>query len=195
MQSNSTPPQQQQRQDRAERDYASTSRDQDSYRTPPREYPSASREQDYPTPPREREYPILYPPNERDRAIHRESSNGEMSSGASSYDYHTPVNPQVHYPQKHQQQEYSPPSTPTRTRQFPPLQQQTLPRFHFPQSSSNAYGIPSPEPDVDTMYPRVPPKTPAHNFVTRPVTPPSEQKKQSKIGKLKRFSVLGKSKS
>ena len=193
MQSNPTPPQQHQRQDRADRDYTSTSRDRDSYSTPPREYSSASREQDYPTPPREREYSIHHPPNERDPAIYREPSNGEMSSGASSYDNYTPVYAQVHYPPKNQQQEYSPPSTPTRPQQFPPSQQHTLPQLHFTQL--NTYGLPSPEPDVDTMYPRVPPKPPAHNFVHRPVTPPSEQKKQSKIGKLKRFSVLGKSKS
>jgi hypothetical protein len=187
MQSN--PPQQQQlppqqRQERVEREHHSYSREQ--------EYPTPPRDKEYAAPPREREYPIPVPA-EREGAIFKggAESNGE-SSGASSYD---PSYSQIHYPQQ-PTQEYSPPSTPTRSKQFPQHQQPpppTTPNFHFPQSSAQ-YGIPSPEPDVD-VYPPVPPKPSMHTFVTRPATPPSEKKRRSKISRLKRFSVLGKSKS
>ena len=187
MQSNQPQQQQlppQQRQERVEREYRSYSREQE-YSTPPRD-------REYSTPPREREYPIPVPAG-RDGTISKggAESNGESSS-ASSYD---PSYSQIHYPQQ-PTQEYSPPSTPTRPQPFPQHQKPlppTTPQFHFPQASAQ-YGLPSPEPDVDE-YPRVPPKPAMHTFVTRPATPPLEKKRESKLGKLKRFSVLGKSKS
>src|SRR5437868_707528 len=107
--------------------------------------------------------------------------NGESSSN-SSYGYEShPVT----------QQEYSPPSTPTRGQQnFPQTPQQS----YYP-ASNQQYGLPSPEPDVD-YYPRAPVKPLVHSFQTRPVTPPSdtgEKAKKGKLGKLKRLSGLGKS--
>ena len=172
-------PPQKHRQDH--RDYV-TPRERERH-TPPRDYTPGERE--YTTPP-------------RGSAVFRRSlgggeSNGE-SSGASSYDRHH-VPPQVTYPQvsypQQGTQEYSPPSTPTR-------------QFHFPQGQYQSYGLPSPESDADSpdvFPPRVPPKPPMHAFVTRPATPPGgdfdtkPKVKESKMGKLKRFSVLGKSKS
>ena len=108
--------------------------------------------------------------------------NGESSSNSSyGYESHAVT-----------QQEYSPPSTPTRGQQnFPQTPQQS----YYP-ASNQQYGLPSPEPDVD-YYPRAPVKPLVHSFQTRPVTPPSDtgEKAKGKLGKLKRLSGLGKSNS
>jgi hypothetical protein len=145
--------------------------------------------------PREREYPPPPIPQGRERTEYRES-NGESSSNSSyNQPYGEPPHPTVGYVP---QQEYSPPSTPTRPQQFGNVPQQST---YYPQTTAQypAYGIPSPEPDVDT-YPRQPVKPPVHSFVSRPVTPPTDNdkitavQKKSKLGKLKRFSGFGKSK-
>lgn len=146
--------------------------------------------------PREREYrPPPVVPQGRERTEYRES-NGESSSTSS---YNQPYGETPHhtvgYPP---QQEYSPPTTPTRPQQFGNVPQQST---YYPQNTAQypAYGIPSPEPEVDT-YPRQPVKPPVHSFVSRPVTPPTDNdknvaaQKKSKLGKLKRFSGFGKSK-
>ena len=177
-------PPQQQRQDYRERDYATRPRERERH-TPPRDYHLHGERESSTTP--------------RSSAIFRGSVGAvepnEESSGASSYDpHHVPPQqvsyPQVSYPQQGTQ-EYSPPSTPTR-------------QFHVPQGQYQSYGIPTPEPDVDTpaVYaPRVPPKPAMNTFVRRPATPPGsdfDQKpkvKESKMGKFKRLSGLRRSKS
>jgi hypothetical protein len=178
-------PPQQQRQDYRERDYATPRERERERHSPPREYPLRG----------EREYGSTTRGSATLRgSVGAVEPNGE-SSGASSYDpHHVPPQqvsyPQVSYPQQGTQ-EYSPPSTPTR-------------QYHVPQGQYQSYGIPTPEPDVDTpaVYaPRVPPKPATNTFVRRPATPPGsdfDQKpkgKESKMKKFKRFSGLGKSKS
>lgn len=113
---------------------------------------------------------------------------GEQSSSNSSYNYDT--HPAV------AQQEYSPPSTPTRGQQFAPQAPQVS---YYPQNNQQQYGLPSPEPDVD-YYPRAPVKPPVHSFQARPVTPPpsdmgEKSMNKGRLGKLKRLSGFGKSKS
>jgi len=184
------------RQDYRERDHARESRE--------------PRDKDLPIPSGRADYG-------RDSQVYRRDSNngantGE-SSGASSYNnnYSPPENyqpPPVGYPQQQQQQqqqqplqEYSPPSTPTRSQQFP-ASTASGPQYHFP---TQQYGLPSPEPD-DFFSRGIPagPKPPPHSFTIRPVTPPGSDvadspggkgKKGKRMSKLKRFSGFGKSKS
>jgi len=170
-----------------------------------REYARESRD------PREKDLPVAPGRGEFSQVYRRDSNNGVNtgeSSGASSYNNNSPPEnyqpPPVGYPQQHQQpqQEYSPPSTPTRTQQFPASTSTSGSQYHFPTLQ---YGLPSPEPD-DFFSRGIPagPKPPIHSFTIRPVTPPGSDvadspggkgKKEKRLSKLKRFSGLGKTKS
>lgn len=143
---------------------------------------------------RDRDYHVPRP-RDRDSEQYRQGdiSNGESSNASSNNRSHDQPHSQIQYPSSQRQyQDYSPPSTPTHPKQFlPPVAQ----KHHLPQPPYQSYGLPSPEPEADTAYPPVPPK-PVRTFITRPATPPrsdatvDKKKKGSKLGKLKRFSLM-----